>query len=135
MGALFFKAGVTLRPSSAGARLIGTLDRLARSRALGLTVTAGADSHPPGDPHTLGEAFDVRIHGIQDVVDIRVLLRAILEDLEGVSRDMEIPGVWYAAATPTWFAQIEDFGAPNEHLHVQLRRGQVFPPEEDRATS
>lgn len=130
MSALRFKDGVTLTPNAAGARLLGSIERAARTWPTDLTVTAGSDSHPPTDPHTLGQAFDVRTHGMLDG-DKQALLRRVLEDLEDSAHDvaalMVLPGIWFALATTRWFGQIEHHNEPTEHAHVQLRNGRTFP--------
>lgn len=132
MGILQFKAGVTLRnpPEPVTARLLGVLDHMARMQVADLVVTSGSDSHPVTDPHTLGRAFDIRTHGLPDDSK-HDLLFGILDDLQdGPDEDpqpMTIEGIWLAAATRLWFAQIEHHNEPDEHLHVQLRNGRVFP--------
>lgn len=125
MGAVLFKAGVTLRPHPAGARILGSLDRIARELPYDLTVTCGADAHPVGNPHTRGCAFDVRVHGLS--ADQRLyVLRAVLLDLQEDATDapLETSG---GLATRRFFGWLEHPGTANEHLHFQLRKGRVFP--------
>lgn len=128
MGVVRFKDGVTLLPTSATARLLGVLDTLARASDDDLTVTCGSDGHPETDPHTRGKAVDIRVHG-QTHDEISALLRAIVVGLNGSEEGLTIlPTVslehW---ATPLWFGQWEAPGQPNEHLHIQVRRGLPFP--------
>lgn len=128
MSTLRFKDGVTLTPNVAGARLLGSIERAART--VDLTITAGSDSHGPADPHTRGQAFDVRTHGMLDG-DKQALLRRVLEDLADGAHDatvlMVLPGIWFALATTRWFGQIENHGLDTEHAHFQLRNGRTFP--------
>jgi len=125
--ALLFKRGVTLTPHPAGARLLGSLDRVARIRAADLTVTSGSDGHPATSSHGRGRAFDVRTHGLTDIEKVE-LLNDVLDDLDdGQTTTLTIAGIWWARATDHWFGQIEAHGQPNEHLHLQLRNGRTFP--------
>lgn len=125
MGVLRFKTGVTLRPDPGGARILGTLDRLARELPYDLTVTSGADSHRATDPHTLGRAFDVRTHGLTRDQAVYVL-RATLIDLQLDAQDapLETSG---GLATRKFFGWLEHPGTANEHLHFQVRKGRTFP--------
>lgn len=130
MSLLLFKAGVRLVPDPAGARILGTLDRLTRELAYDLTITAGADSHPPTDPHTLGRAFDVRTHDL--TLDQKLyVLRAVLLDLQDGAADapetLAIAGIPHNLATRYFFGQLENEGGADEHLHFQLRRGATLP--------
>lgn len=124
MGDVLFKVGVTLTPDPAGARLLGSIDRVARTWPTDLTITSGSDSHPPTDPHTLGRAFDLRTHDLADGGK-RQLLDQILLDLCDGGADyptaMPLPGIWLAMATAHWFGQVEEYQQPDEHLHVQSR--------------
>jgi hypothetical protein len=73
----------------------------------------------------------VRTHGLTDD-EKAMLLRGILADLADVIDDpivtLPIGGIWLAQRTRIWFGQVEFHGAPNEHLHCQLRQRAVFPP-------
>lgn len=126
---LLFKPGVTLIPDPAGARLLGSIERLARRWPSDLTVSCGSDSHPPTDPHSLGRAFDVRTHGMTDD-EKRLLIRAVLLDLQDGPADppklLAIQEIWYALATRAWFGQIEHYGDADEHCHLQLRKNVTF---------
>ncbi len=131
MGVLQFKAGVTLRPHPAGARLLGAIERVTRAWPSDVTITAGSDSHPPTDPHTLGKAFDVRTHGMVDGEKQRFLalvLQDLAEDAADTLRTQTIADIWYARNTKLWFGQVEDHNGPSEHIHLQLRNAAVFPP-------
>ena len=130
MGVLRFKDGVTLTPDVAGARLLGSIERVVRTWPTDMVVTCGSDSHPPTDPHTHGRAFDLRTHGLTDDQK-KTLLTEVLADLREPDLDppveMPIAGIWFAANTRFWFGQIENHLADDEHLHVQLRNAAVFP--------
>lgn len=126
MGILRYKDGVTLRPDPAGARLLGSIERVTRTWPTDMTVTAGSDGHKPGDPHTLGRGFDVRTHGLDDHQK-SAFLNLVLADLDdGALVEQKITGIWYAANTKIWFAQVENYNTDTEHLHFQLRNTAVF---------
>lgn len=128
MGVLRVKPGVAFAPiAPAGFRLLGALDRVARSLAHDLTITAGSDSHPPSDPHSLGNAYDIRTHDLTPEQKAHVL-RAVLLDLHESDMDapLEVSG---GLATMYFFGWLEHPGTPNEHLHFQLRKGiPLYPP-------
>lgn len=129
--ALLTKVGVTISPNPAGLHLLGSIERVARTWTVGdLTITAGSDSHPIGDVHTLGQAFDLRTHGLSDS-QRKGLLERILADLQqspaDVATTLSLTDIWYARAVLLWFGQIENYNQPNEHLHIQLRNGRQFP--------
>lgn len=127
-GHLIVKPGVaftTIAP--AGFRLVEALNLTARRLALVLKVTCGCEAHPPLDPHTLGEAYDVQTHGFTDDQK-RVILKALMQELA----DGDVPGdVPFPAdggiGTAHFWGWIEHPGEPNEHLHCQRRKGTVYP--------
>lgn len=127
MGVLRFKDGVLPigRIDPAGARLLGSLDRVVRSMHNDLTITCADGEHPASDPHTLGRAYDVRTHDL--TADQKsFLLRGLMLDLQEAENDAPVP-VGGGLATTRFFAFIEDPGRENEHLHCQLRRGVQNP--------
>lgn len=126
MGVLRVKDGVSFdRIDPAGFRLLGSLDRVARSMHNDLTITCGSDSHPASDPHTLGRAYDVRTHDLT-AEQKSFLLRGLMLDLQEAENDAPVP-VGGGLATTRFFAFIEDPGRDNEHLHAQQRKGVSYP--------
>lgn len=130
MNGILFKAGADTRVlGKAGVRILARLDELARRYSRDLTITCANDGHASPDPHVSGEAFDVRTHGLQ--ADQR---SAFLADLVlGLSDDpvTDRPAPVAAVtlenlATRHFFAQIENPGLENEHLHVQRRNGSSY---------
>jgi hypothetical protein len=75
-----------------------------------LTITSACDGDHsgPDDPHHRGEAFDVRSH---DLPNKKQILARIMDGL-GMDR---------------FFGQIEDEGGPNEHIHIQVKKGVPYP--------
>lgn len=122
------KSGVdTSRLAPAGVRILGALDATARRLKRDLIVTCGCEAHPPGDPHTSGEAFDVRTHDFDDEFK-RTLLRQVMLELQNDDDAMDAPiATSIGLSTLHFYGQIENPNEPREHLHVQRRKGTVYP--------
>jgi hypothetical protein len=130
-GVVRVKPGVvftTIAP--AGFRLLGAIERAARLTGLELTITSACDgAHSgPADPHHRGEAYDVRTRGLTDPQKDGVvleILRGCADPGDGPPRPVD--GAARSLVTPAFFGFVEAPGTPNEHIHVQLRRGRVYP--------
>jgi len=94
----------------AGFHILAAIDSAAAFIAHDLTITSACDGEHsgPDDPHKRGEAFDVRSH---DLPDKQLALQAIMNSL----------------GTLKFYGFIEDETEANEHLHVQLRHGIIYP--------
>lgn len=106
---ILLKPGVVIEPlAPAGARILEVLKGL--SLPFPATITSGRDGQHsgPADPHRHGEAFDVRTRGLQD--DQKAAL------LEGL----------HVGLGSRFFAFLEAPGTPNEHIHVQRRKGTTY---------
>ena len=124
---LLVKPGVSFDlVAPAGFRILGALERTCRRLQFSLTITCGCEAHPPTDPHTLGEAYDVRTRDFS-LDDKRRILRELMLDLVDDANpiDVVLP-VGNGLATVQFYGQIEDIGGPNEHLHVQRRRSTTY---------
>jgi hypothetical protein len=95
--------------SPAGFRILWALTEVATGGA-DITITSACDGLHSGvdDPHHRGEAYDIRCH---DAADPAILLQDIQHVL----------------GTGLFFSFIEDPGTPNEHIHVQKRKGVEYP--------
>lgn len=124
---LHVKDGVKFAPiAPAGFRILGALERTARRLSLSLTITAGTDGHPPGDPHTDGEAYDVRTHDLTDDQK-RLVLKQTMLDLCDEQNLMDTPMVTSGGlATMAFFGWIEHPQTDAEHIHIQRRKGTVY---------
>lgn len=127
MHGLRVKDGVAFAPiAPAGFRILGALERTARRLQLDLTITSGSDGHIASDPHALGEAFDVRTHDLTDDQK-RLVLKQTMLDLCDDQNMMDTPMITSGGlATLNFFGWIEHPQQPNEHLHVQRRKGTVY---------
>jgi hypothetical protein len=130
-GVVRVKAGVlftTIAP--AGFAILAALTRAARLCQLDVTITSACDgTHSgPDDPHHRGEAYDVRTHDYPDTVK-DALCYHVIDLLRGPGDPPAAPlvDVPRSYATGTFFGFIEAAGTDTEHLHVQLRRGRVYP--------
>ena len=96
--------------SAAGFQILSALTRAAVIVGQDLEITSACDGEHSGpeDPHHEGKAFDVRTHGLHD----KHLALATIKSLLDYNK---------------FFAWIEDEDTPNEHIHIQLRHGMVYP--------
>jgi hypothetical protein len=130
-GCVRVKPGVTFTAiSPAGFRLLAAIEGAARALRIELTITSACDGvhSGPDDPHHCGEAYDVRTHGFTEPVKdaiVFAIMRACADPNAGLPEP--IPGIPRSRATLRFFGFIEGPGTPNEHIHVQLRRGRAYP--------
>lgn len=127
-GVVFLKDGVKLdglRP--AGVRILSAIDNCARVLGLDLTVTCGLEAHGATDPHTLGNAIDLRASAFsaETIVKIKSFLEAslgtqftVLYECAVKPEDPNLARVAYVNPHAT---------AP--HYHIQPVKGSVWPPE------
>ena len=112
MGRLFTKPGVDYGEglAPAGHVVYNVVKRLTAAYDFNMTVTSARDGNHsgPNDPHKRGEALDFRSKHLTADEKARVLA--------------DIQRVLYAEPR-RFYAFLEDPGQPNEHFHVQLRRG------------
>lgn len=96
-----------------GFRILRALDETSTSEMIDLEITSACDGEHsgPNDPHHRGEAYDVRTHDFDDNTKNRVL------------------GSIIRILGPAFFAFLESPGTDNEHIHVQVKKGTVFPPD------
>jgi hypothetical protein len=94
-----------------GHRILAAIDYVAESNDHDLTITSACDGvhSGPNDPHHRGEAYDIRTHDLDDV-------DTVLKDIQ------------FYLGSEHFYAFLEDLGTANEHIHVQVRKGTVFPP-------
>jgi hypothetical protein len=130
-GVVRVKPGVlftTIAP--AGFRLLAAIESAARALRVELVITSACDGEHsgPGDPHHLGEAYDVRTRGLPEGVKdalLGYLLTTVNEP--GAPPAAPVPEQSRSLATARFFGFIEAAGTPNEHLHIQRRKGRSYP--------
>jgi hypothetical protein len=96
--------------------MLATVERLSRTLfglpEEGLVITSGSDStHMAGSKHYSGEAIDLRSKTFHPTIKqgFVVALRSALG--------------------PQFTVLLEGEGTPNEHLHLQVKKGRRFDPE------
>jgi len=111
MGTVQCKEGVQFAViAPAGFKILWGLSEVASGRDADVTITSGTDGLHSGidDPHHRGEAYDIRCNTDPDPA-------TLLQDIQHV------------LGTSQFYSFIEDDGTPNEHIHIQLRRGASYP--------
>lgn len=106
----------------AGFRILGAVERASRALYFDVTITCGSEGHPPADPHSLGEAYDIRTHGLT-LAQKHDLLEWVMRDLAG-RIDLTPTDTGYT--TPAFYGFLEAPETANEHIHIQRRRGTVY---------
>lgn len=114
----------------AGFRLLAAIERTARALAIELTITSACDGEHSGptDPHHRGEAYDVRTRNLTEPQKdgvLREILNACHDAGDGSPRPVD--GTPRSLATGRFFGFVEAPGDVNEHIHVQVRKGRVYP--------
>jgi hypothetical protein len=109
----------------AGFRILSALVDTAFVLRRDLTITSGTDGEHsgPSDPHKLGEAYDVRSHDF-DPEQRDDVLHTIMSKLDFLDTPFAVDG---GVANGAFWGFLEAPGTPNEHFHVQRRRGVVYP--------
>lgn len=124
-GRLTLKADVkTFIPTWSGARLLGAFKEAGKNIGLDIEITCAADDHPPSDPHSLGEAFDLSTHTYTDLQKVSLLREIMIQLQQGVADSpIEVSG---GLATVHFWGWLENPRKPNEHIHVQRRNRTVY---------
>lgn len=113
MGVVRVKDGVLFNVIAPGGfRILNVLDNVSHDMNLDLVITSGTDGEHsgPDDPHHRGEAYDIRCH---DLPDKDKVLERLISYLESFG--------------DRFFAFIEAPGTENEHIHIQVKKGTVYP--------
>ncbi len=102
----------------AGYVILDALKKASNLLGKDLTITSGTDGvhSGPGDPHETGEAFDVRSHDFPPALQ-KLVLAVIMVQLDGRMKDR-------------FYGSLEKQGQPDEHYHLQRRKGTTFGIED-----
>lgn len=123
---VYVKTGVKFdRILPAGFRLLSAIDQTSRRLGFPLTITCGTELHPPTDPHSTGEAYDVRSSGIPAPDKQRVLQEILACVSDGPDDPPTV--IPEGLATRYFFGFLENPGKPNQHFHFQRRNLRTFP--------
>jgi len=114
----------------AGFRILSAIVQTTQRLQMDLEITSGTDSHAPPDPHASGEAVDVSVRHLtySQIASVVATLRGILGPLFTVlyetptaPTDSAVHAIAYVNPRAT-----------SDHLHIQKRKGTIFPPQDDR---
>lgn len=111
MGVVRVKDGVKFdKIAPGGFRILAAIDHISYVLNQDLTITSACDGEHsgPNDPHHRGEAYDVRSHDLSNKDQVLALLNAALP----IDR---------------FYCFIEAPGTDNEHFHLQVKKGTVYP--------
>lgn len=124
--AVWFKAGCeTSIIAPSGVRILAAIHATAQLLGHDLVVTCGCDSHPASDPHSKGQAFDVRSHDLT-AAQKQSVLETMMAQLQDDPSDLPIAKDG-GYVTKHFFGWLEHEGQENEHFHWQQRNGVAFP--------
>lgn len=125
------KPGVDLSGLQAGgARILAVAAHAPLELGLDVTVTCGKERHPPTDPHSLGNALDIRVIGLapDDILRLYGYLSTTLGSLFTVLLEWPLKD-----GDPPLDPRLESLryksqtAATAPHLHIQVGKGKVFP--------
>ena len=91
--------------------MLAAIQQAATALAVDLTITSACDGEHsgPDDPHHRGEAYDVRTHDLPSEKKT-----ALLETITTQLGDR-------------FYTFLEAVDTPNEHLHMQVKKGTTYP--------
>lgn len=115
------------RIQPAGFRILAALDNATRLLGTDLEIRCACEDHPPKDPHTLGEAYDVRVRGLSTDTILKLItyLRQLLvPEFFTVLLETPVPFSDPALAD----LQYLNPHATGPHLHIQRRKNTTYPP-------
>ena len=120
------------RIAAARFRILSALDRATELMSTDLLITCGTDSHPVSDPHTTGEAYDVSVATLapNQIVNLKHLLEEDLGTLFTVLYETPTKPVDSRLAPIAYVNK----GATGPHLHIQRKKGMIYPPLEQPPT-
>ena len=130
IGLVSFKPGARSdHPREAGLLILAAIRIVAWRYKQDLVITSGDEDRGRdlNDPHPLGEAIDVSVAGIAPLV-----LLKIIDDLEDILGPLftvlfEAPAL--ASVEPMLRQAIYvNAKATGPHLHIQRKKGTIFPP-------
>lgn len=127
--ALIHKDGVKFDViAEGGARILTALARYAAKVSFPIVISCGSEGHPPDDPHSTGNAFDVSLKTLPNSQAILAARASLVQDLGSMFTvlfecpekpdDPLLQSIAYINPEAT---------AP--HFHIQVRKGAAYPIE------
>jgi hypothetical protein len=95
-----------------GFHILSAIDQVATKLDCDLVITSACDGEHsgPDDPHHRGEAYDVRSH-----------------DFSQAQKDLVLAQAMNILGRDRFFGFIEAPSTDNEHFHIQVAKGAVYP--------
>jgi len=95
-----------------GFRILSAIDQTAQKLHCDLIITSACDGAHSGvdDPHHRGEAYDVRSH-----------------DMSSEQKDRVLVQIMTLLGWDHFYGFLESPGTENEHFHVQVAKGTIYP--------
>ncbi len=112
--------------------ILAALQGLSSVIDLPVEITCACEGHLPTDPHTRGEAYDIRTltWTLAELKLAKSWLRHTLGDAFTVL--YEVPS-WPADAAWRDVVDLVNQNATAPHLHVQVKKNTSYPPEASHA--
>lgn len=117
------------RIAPAGFVLLAAIQDACFQLGLSLVVTSGTNDHALPDPHAQGEAYDLSVESLTDG-QLDQLLRHLRAQLptDHFTVLFEVPSLAGLSKARAEFVTYVNDKATAPHLHLQRRRGTVYPP-------
>ena len=106
-----------------GLRIIAELVHVAQALDTDIWITSGTEGvhSGPEDPHPQGRAYDADVEP-HDTAKLQEIVQTLMGCLGIIVTAQD--GGW---VTEKFFGWIEAAGTPNEHAHIQVRHGVIYP--------
>ncbi len=113
-------------PTPGGARILSALDNATKVMGCDLTLTAGTNDHTTGR-HATGEAFDVSVREMT----VPVLLRFVTYLKQALGERFTVLYETIVLPSDPKLAEITyvNQDATGSHVHVQVKKSTIYPPE------
>lgn len=106
-----------------GFRILSKLEFVAQALNTDIWITSACDGvhSGPTDSHPAGRAYDIDVEP-HNTTKLQLIVKTLMDSLGNA---IEGSGGW---VTDYFFGWVEAAGTPNEHGHVQVRKGIAYPP-------
>lgn len=113
--------------ASGGLRILVALAHAARQTAWDWRISCGTEGHPPTDPHSRGEAYDLSLATFPDTAAIVAAYHDLKADLGAAFTVLfEVPYLQTDSALASIAYVNAD--ATARHFHIQVRKGTTYSP-------
>lgn len=110
----------------AGFRILAAIDALPATIGRDVYLSCGTEGHPPTDPHSTGEAFDISVMGWTGA-EIETALRTLRGTLGSAFYAQYEVTSTANDLTPSRLAVVNP-AASGSHVHVQRAKSTIYPP-------